>query len=95
MNTQSSIGDPKKTGGLYNVQDNFVAPAKDDEWFTYEIEVKGKHIVVKIDGKIVSDYTEPDDLKRPERQLDKGTFAIQAHDPGSVVYYKSFLVKPL
>ena len=91
----STHGDPKKTGGLYNVQDNFDEVAKDGEWFTYEITVQGKHIVIKINDRIVSAYTEPADLDRPERQLDKGTFAIQAHDPGSVVYYKSFAVKPL
>ncbi|MFO0913179.1 MAG: DUF1080 domain-containing protein [Pirellulales bacterium] len=88
-------GDPKKTGGLYNVQDNYKAPAKDGEWFDYEIEVNGKHIVIKINGKTVSDYTEPDDLKRPERQLSTGTFALQAHDPGSKVYYKDLMVERL
>jgi hypothetical protein len=87
--------DKKKTGGLYNVQDNFEAPVKDDEWFDYEIIVEGKHIVIKINGKTISDYTEPDDLDRPERQLSRGTFALQAHDPGSKVLYKDLFFKPL
>ncbi len=91
-NTQ---GDPKKTGGLYAVQDNFKAPVKDDEWFDYEIIVRDKHIVVKINGDTISDYTEPDDLNRPNRQLSNGTFALQAHDPNSKVYYKDLFVKPL
>ncbi len=91
-NTQ---GDPKKTGGLYAVQDNFKAPVKDDEWFDYEIIVRDKHIVVKINGDTISDYTEPDDLNRPNRQLSSGTFALQAHDPNSKVYYKDLFVKPL
>lgn len=91
-NTQS---DPKKTGGLYNVQDNFKAPVKDNEWFKYRIEVQGKHIVVRINDKIVSAYTEPKDLDRPERQLDHGTFALQAHDPGSVAMYRKLRVKRL
>lgn len=91
-NTQS---DPKKTGGLYNVQDNFKAPVKDNEWFDFEIMVKGKQIIVKVNGDTVSDYTEPDDLKRPERQLSSGTFALQAHDPGSKVYYKDLKIKLL
>ncbi len=88
-------GDPKKTGGLYNVQDNYKAPAKDNEWFDYEITVEGKHIVIKIDGKTISDYTEPADLVRPDRQLSSGTFAIQAHDPKSKVYFRNLRVKPL
>ena len=91
-NTQS---DPKKTGGLYNVKDNFEAPVKDNEWFDYEIIVKDKNIVVKINGKTITDYTEPDDLDRPERQLSSGTFALQAHDPVSKVLYKDLMVKKL
>lgn len=91
-NTQQ---DPKKTGGLYGVQDNFKAPVNDNEWFDYEIVVEDKRIVVKINGNTISDYTEPDDLDRPERQLSSGTFALQAHDPGSKVYFKDLMVKPL
>ena len=91
-NTQ---GDPKKTGGLYNVKDNFEAPVKDEEWFDFDIIVKGKHIVVKINGKTISDYTEPDDLNRPDRMLSSGTFALQAHDPGSKVFYKDLKVRVL
>ncbi|MCP4190637.1 MAG: DUF1080 domain-containing protein [Planctomycetaceae bacterium] len=87
--------DPKKTAGLYNVKDNFTSPVKDNEWFTYEIIVKGKHIVVKIDGKTITDYTEPEDLDRPDRQLSSGRMALQAHDPKSKVLYKNLHVKPL
>jgi hypothetical protein len=87
--------DPKKTGGLYSVQDNFQAPAKDGEWFTYEIIVRGKHIVIKINDQTISDYTEPEDLDRPERQLSEGLFALQAHDPGSKVYYRGIKVRRL
>ncbi len=91
----NSHGDPKKTGGLYNVKDNFDAVAKDNEWFTYEIIVDGKHIVVKIDGKTITDYTEPDDLNRPDRQLSSGRIALQAHDPKSRVLYRNLKIKPL
>jgi hypothetical protein len=90
--------DPKKTGGLYGVVDVFEAPAKDNEWFEQHIIVKGKKVVVKIDGKTVVDYTEPAD-KEPgadfTRALDKGTFALQAHDPKSKVYYKNIRVRKL
>jgi hypothetical protein len=87
-------GDPKKTGGLYGVKDNFKAPAKDGEWFEYHIIVKGKTIELKVDGKSITKYTEPADLNRPSRQLDKGTFGLQAHDPKSKVLYRSIKVKP-
>ena len=91
----NSHSDPKRTGGLYNVRDNYEEVAKDNEWFKYEITVQGKHIVIKIDGKTVSDYTEPADLNRPERQLSQGTFALQAHDPGSKVYFRDLKVQAL
>ena len=51
-------GDPKKTGGLYDVQDNYDAVAKDNEWHDYEIIVHGKHIVVKINGEMVNGFAE-------------------------------------
>ena len=53
------------------------------------------HIVIKINGETISDYVEPDDLNRPQRQLSSGTFAIQAHDPSSTVYYKEMYYKEL
>ncbi|REJ69627.1 MAG: DUF1080 domain-containing protein [Planctomycetota bacterium] len=88
-------GDASKTGGLYAVQDETEAPVGDGEWFNLHITVKGKHIVVKVNGETVSDYTEPDDLDRPSRQLSSGTFAFQAHDPNSRVAYKNVMVKVL
>ena len=89
--------DPKKTGGLYGIKDNFEAPAKDGDWFDYDVIVKGKQIIIKINGKTIVDYTEPRDVKREgqfkDRLLSSGTFAIQAHDPESVVYYRNIRVK--
>ena len=91
--------DPKKTAGVYAVQDNYTAPAKDDEWFTMEIKVEGKHIVTKVNGKVISDFTQPEDWTPPKgmqgRAIDHGTIAIQGHDPGSEVHYKSIAIKPL
>ena len=95
-NTQKDL---KKTGGLYGVKDNFESPVEDGEWFDYEIIVQGKHIVIKINGETITDYTEPEnpvrEEKMAERLIDKGTFAIQAHDPGSQAWFKDIMVKPL
>ena len=90
--------DPRKTGSLYAVKDVLQAPAQDDEWFTEHIIVKGRHIVIRINDKTVMDYIEPEDAmagKDFTRKLDKGTFALQAHDPGSTVYFKNIRVKRL
>lgn len=91
-------GDPKKTGSLYNVVDVSDPPCKDDEYWTQHIIVKGNHIVIKINGKTVVDYKEPDDFKiegQEGRKLSSGTFAFQAHDPKSVVHFKNVQVKRL
>ena len=93
-------GDPKKTGGLYAVKDVMNnSPAKDNEWFTYEIIVKGKDIKILINGKPATEWTEPAGWQPPKdmpgRKLGSGTFALQGHDPGSKVLYKNIKVKPL
>jgi len=95
-NTQ---GDWRRTGGLYAIDDVKVAPAKDDEWFLMEVRVVGKHVTIKVDGKVTVDYVEPDDVKREAgfagRLIDRGTFALQCHDPGSEVHFKDIEVRPL
>lgn len=92
--------DPRKTGSLYRAQDIMdKSPAKDDQWFTQEVIVKGKHVTVKIDGKVVNEYTEPENPKRDagweKAVISSGTFALQGHDPGSEVHYRKVAVKPL
>ena len=97
VQVNNSHTDPKRTGGLYGVQDNLEATAKDNEWFTQQISVQGKHVIVKVNGKTITDYTEPDNVQRPPdmigRKLGSGTFALQGHDPKSVVYYKNIMVR--
>ncbi len=91
--------DPKKSSGLYATADVADPGVKDDEWYTQEIIVQGRHIELKINGKTLTDYTEPENKpafsKEFERRLDEGTFALQAHDPNSKVYFKNIAVKRL
>jgi hypothetical protein len=92
-------GDPKKSSGLYAVQDVADPGVKDNEWYTQEIIVEGRHVVLKINGKVMVDYTEPEGKKAFddsfERRLGEGTFAFQAHDPKSKVFFKNIQVKRL
>ena len=91
--------DPKKSSGLYSIQDVFDPPVKDNEWYTQEIVVKGRKIVLSLNGKALVDYTEPENQKATsaqfERKLGEGTFALQAHDPASTVYFRKLRVKRL
>jgi hypothetical protein len=94
VQVNNSHSDPKRTGGLYGVDDVYEAPAKDEVWFTMHIVVRGKRIVVSVDGKKLVDYVEPGDVKG-RRKLSSGTIAFQAHDPGSKVYYRNIRIRPL
>jgi hypothetical protein len=92
--------DPKKTGGLYAVDDVLdTSPVQDGEWYDYDIIVDGKQVVLKINGVVTTEWTEPEDWQPPKnmpgRRLSQGTFAIQAHDPESVVHFKELRVKRL
>ncbi|MCH6198123.1 DUF1080 domain-containing protein [Aquiflexum sp. LQ15W] len=91
--------DWRKTGSLYSFNDVKEVYVKDGEWYTEHIIVKGDHVTVKINGKTVMEYIESEDKNRPanagEKRIDKGTFALQAHDPESVIYYRNIRVKVL
>jgi hypothetical protein len=88
--------DWKKTGSLYGVVDIGVTPAQDNKWWTQHIIVRGRKVIVKIDGKTVIEYNEPPIAEGvPAKKLGEGTFALQAHDPKSVIRYKNIRVKRL
>jgi hypothetical protein len=82
--------DWRKTGSVYAIQDVKEAPAKDNEWFTQHIIVNGKKITVKVNDKVINEYTEGENGR-----LSSGTIALQGHDPKSKVYYKDIMIKPL
>lgn len=100
----SYVGDPehpelKKTGGLYGIRNKYLTIVKDNEWFNMHIILKGNRIQTFVNDHMLIDYTEPEDPYRPEdmkqRLIAPGTFALQGHDPGSTVYFKNIMVKPL
>ncbi len=91
--------DPKKTSSLYGVINVADPGVKDNEWYTQEIIVKGKNVKLILNGKTMVDYTEPDGQQPAQggfqRLIGEGTFALQAHDPESKVYFRNLRVKPL
>jgi hypothetical protein len=92
-------GDRRKTGSLYGIKDVMdTAPHSDHEWFEYYIKVKGESVTIKINGQTTTEWTQPDSFRsRPDgsRKIGQGTFAFQAHDPNSKVYFKNVRVRPL
>lgn len=99
VQVNQSHTDYKRTGSLYNVVNVKETYVKDGESYTESIKVEGKHITIKINDKVVADYEEADvDMRQGDMKskfLKQGTFALQAHDLKSVVYYKDIQVKPL
>lgn len=94
-------GDPVKTGSLYpdsrtplakhrkeiTVLDN--APHKPDEWFTQEVIAVGPKITILVNGKKTLEWEDPDALYKT------GHFALQAHDPGSIMTFRKVEVKEI
>lgn len=90
--------DKIKTGSLYAVKNVEEVEVKDDEWYETYVKVVGRHITIKINGKTTVDWEQPEDYKHPQfagRKIGSGSFAIQAHDPNSVVFFRNIRVKPL
>lgn len=87
-----------RTGSLYGLVNIGLTPVADYKWFTQEIIVRGSKVTVKLDGKTVLEYNEPKGVeagKTNARKLSTGTFALQAHDPKSVIRYRNIRVKKL
>jgi hypothetical protein len=99
VQVNNSHGDWKRTAGLYDIKDTAATFVKDDEWFEMGIRVEGKHVITKINGQTIIDWTEPQGAAAPKghpgRLIKSGTFALQAHDPKSIAYFKDIYVKPL
>jgi hypothetical protein len=88
IQVNNSHTDWRRTGSLYGINNVRNSEAKDNEWFTQHFIVDGKQITVKVNGKTVIEYAVP-------KKLSSGTFALQGHDPGSTIYYKNIMVRPL
>ncbi len=86
--------DPVKTGSLYLVKKVFNTKAKNNEWWTETVIVDGQHIIIKVNDEVVVNYVEPKNVKGG-RKLSQGCFALQAHDPKSVTYFRNIRVKRL
>jgi len=94
--------DPIKSGSLYHVKDigaDDIKGINDNEWFTEHIIVQGKTVTVKLNGKEVVKWTQPDDWNGGRegagRAIGSGTIAFQGHDPNSTVHYKNVRIKML
>jgi hypothetical protein len=59
---------------------------KPDEWFTQEVIADGNHIIIKVNGKTTVDFVDD------KNTFAKGHFALQQHDPKTVVKFRKIEV---
>jgi len=81
---RTKLGDFKKDITVMNK-----AAHKPDEFFTQEVIAEGNHIQIFVNGNKTVDFTDPN------KTFMKGRFALQGHDPGTVVTFKKVEYKPL
>ena len=90
----SSHGDPVRTGSLYGINKVFTQHVPPDTWFTQEVIAYGRHIVIKVNGKITSKVKVPT-KDQPGMDYKSGYFAFQFHDPTCRVALKNVMVREL
>jgi type 1 glutamine amidotransferase len=85
----STHRDPVRTGSLYNFVKVYKMLVPPDEWFTQEVIADGNHIIIKVNGKTTVDYVDE------KKTYMKGHFAIQQHDPGTIIQVRKVEVMEL
>jgi hypothetical protein len=97
-------GDYHCTGVLYSLTKAMAHPQKSPgEWNTMEITLDGLRTIVRINGVIVTDFQEGDDVPPKTRDFEpdrgprpsSGYIGLQNHDDLSTAYFKEVAVKPL
>ena len=56
---------------------------------TQDITVQGNHIIIKVNGKVITDYVDE------KNTFTKGYLALQGHDPKSTTYYRNLMYRRL
>jgi hypothetical protein len=78
-----------QTGALYNSQNSTEIASKEiGQWNHYEITVVGQKYTVKLNDKVVNEFTSP-------KAVSKGFIGLQNHDPKSHVSFKNIQVTEL
>lgn len=79
--------DPTPTGSVYTFNKAPTAAMKEDQWNTFDIEVRAATIQVKLNGQLVADVA--CDPKRPAR----GPVGLQLHDQFSLVMFRNIWMR--
>jgi hypothetical protein len=89
----------KLTGSLYGVRNVYKPLVSDGAWFRLQIRVQGKRVRIHVNDLLAVDYIEPSPPAFSSgyegRRLERGTFALQCHDPQSKVRFRNLRVRTL
>lgn len=97
-------GDWHCTGVLYSLTKAKAHPQKEPgEWNTMEITLDGQKTIVYVNGELVTDFTEGDEVPEKTRDFEpdrgprpeSGYIGLQNHDELSTVWFKEVAVKAL
>ncbi len=91
----NAFPDDNKTGSIWGFVKVNPSPVKDDEWFHYYLKVEGDQVTIRINGKTVVDWTQPEDWDQKTKRLGKGTLALQAHDANSRTEFRDIKLRVL
>jgi hypothetical protein len=89
VQVNSTHRDPVRTGSLYNmvlIKRQLVPP---DTWFTQEIEARGNHITVAVNGQTLYEFVDANNT------YTQGFFAFQQHNQGSEIRIRKVEVQEL
>jgi hypothetical protein len=77
------------TGAIYNAKPATELATKPiGEWNTMEVTVAGQSITVKLNGKVVNEYT-------GDRKTQRGFIGLQNHDDKTKVSFRSVKITPI
>ena len=74
------------TGSLYGVKRSAYPRIEAEQWWLFQLHVKGSSCTVRCNGDTVLEY---DGLVTPN----DGPIGLQAHDPGRWTEYKQILIR--
>ncbi len=79
--------DEHPTGSVYLFDNAKPGAQHDDDWNTFDIEVRDSMIKVNLNGTPVSQYK-----GEPDRPL-RGPIGLQLHDPASIAMFRNIRIK--
>ncbi|MEE4111142.1 MAG: family 16 glycoside hydrolase [Halieaceae bacterium] len=83
-----------KTGSLVGASEVDEAAHGDNEWFSYYLKVDGNRVTVKVNDRVVNEFTESANSDGPAG-LGRGTIGFQSAGGDSRVYFKNPMIRLL